>query len=81
MRLSDLYPTLKPEEREDLARKAETSVPYLYQLAKRWKGKKPSLSFLMKLAKADPRLTLEDMAQEFDEEPAPGTAETEPNGA
>lgn len=69
MRLSDLYPTLKPAEREELAAKAGTKPVYLYQLATRFKGKKPSLQLLVQLAKVDERLTLEDMAKEFDEEP------------
>lgn len=74
MRLSDLYPTLKPAEREELATKAGTKSVYLYQLATRFRQKKPSLALLIALSKADPRLTLEDMADEFD-------AASEPNGA
>lgn len=69
MRLSDLYPTLKPAEREELAAKAGTKSVYLYQLATRFKQKKPSLKILIALAKADQRLTLEDMAEEFDAAP------------
>lgn len=82
MRLSDLYPTLKPAEREALAAKAGTKSVYLYQLATRFRGKKPSLKLLMALAGADPRLTLADMAEEFDEDPAQRVPEqAEPNGA
>lgn len=69
MRLSTLFPTLKATEREELAAKAGTKAVYLAQLATRFKGKKPSLDLLAKLAKADRRLTLQDMVAEFSEEP------------
>lgn len=82
MRLSALYPTLSTEEREELAKKAGTGAAYLYQLATRWQGKRPSLRLLLQLAKADSRLTLEDMAEEFDEAPKQkAPAQPEPNGA
>lgn len=71
MRLSDLYPTLTTEEREALAKKAGTTAPYLYQLATRWQGKRPSLKLVMQLSGADPRLTVDDLVREFDETPAP----------
>lgn len=70
MRLSDLYSTLTTEERESLAKKAGTTAPYLYQLATRWQGKKPSLKLVMQLAGADSRLTVDDLVREFDETPA-----------
>jgi hypothetical protein len=69
MRLSTLYQILSTEEREALARKAGTSAAYLYQLATRWDGRKPSIPLLMKLVQADSRLSLADMAQEFNEAP------------
>lgn len=70
MRLSALYQTLTTEERAELAKKAGTSPAYLYQIATQWKGRKPSLQMLLMLSKADARLTLEDLAAEFDEAPA-----------
>jgi hypothetical protein len=82
MRLSALYQQLTPEQREELAKKVDTSVAYLYQLATRWQGKKPSLKLMTALARADSRLTLADMAEEFDEPPKQKPAtEPEPNGA
>lgn len=82
MRLSALYPTLSTDEREELAKKTGTSPGYLYQLATRWQGKRPSLRLLLQLAKADSRLTLEDMAEEFDGAPKrKSPPHTEPSGA
>lgn len=69
MRLSDLYSKLTTEEREALAQKAGTSAAYLYQLATRWDGRRPSIPLLMRLVAADARLSLADMAKEFNEQP------------
>lgn len=71
MRLSALYQQLTPEQREDLAKKADISTGYLYQIAKRWKGKRPTVDTMNKLARADRRLTLSDMVAEFTEPAAP----------
>lgn len=67
MRLSTLYDKLNAEQRAALAQKVETDPGYLWQLATRWRGKKPSLMLIQKLAKADPRLTVADMVTEFNE--------------
>jgi hypothetical protein len=67
MRLSTLYPTLSKEQREALAAAAEIKPAYLYQLATRWDGRKPTVPQLAKLAKADRRLTLKDLVEEFSE--------------
>lgn len=40
---------------------------YLWQLATRWRGKRPSLGFMQRMVEADPRLTLGDLAAEFSE--------------
>lgn len=65
MRLSTLYPSLSAAERIELANKVDSEPGYLWQLATRWRGKKPSLDFMLKLAAADSRLTVTDMAEEF----------------
>lgn len=78
MRLSNLYQSMSNDERDVLAQRAGTSPQYLRQLATRWRGRRPRLPLFTRLAKADPRLTMEDMLAEFNE-PAP--AQPEPNGA
>jgi hypothetical protein len=65
MKLIDLYPTLKPEERVALAKAAGIADGYLYQIANRWRGKRASLEVINKLAAADRRLTVQDMVAEF----------------
>lgn len=81
MRLSTLYPSLSTEQRADLAAKAGTDAGYLWQLSTRWRGKRPSLSFLSKLAAADARLTLVDMVEEFSNAPAQTEGEPERKAA
>lgn len=75
MRLSDLYPKLTTPERESLAKAAGMDAGYLYQLATRWRGKKPSLKKIQMLAGADRRLTLRDLVAEFLEPAADQKAE------
>jgi hypothetical protein len=70
MRLSTLYDKLSSPEREALATAAGIKAPYLYQLATRWQGKKPSFKTMANLAKADKRLKLADMVAEFSEPPS-----------
>ena len=65
MKLSELYASMTVDQREALARSAVLSPAYLYQIATRWDGRRPSLPMLAKLAAADARLTLEDMVAEF----------------
>ena len=67
MKLSQLFPKLSAAEREDLARKAEINPGYLWQLATGWRGKRPSIDLIGRLARADKRLTLTDMVKEFSE--------------
>lgn len=69
MRLSTLYQSLNNEQREALAKAADISAGYLYQLATRWENRKPSLPIMVKLVAADPRLSLADLAEEFTESP------------
>lgn len=65
MKLQDLYKTLTGEEREALAKKAGINPGYLWQLASQWRGKKPSLDVIVRLAAADPRLHSSDLIAEF----------------
>jgi hypothetical protein len=65
MKLCELHPKLSAEERQRLADKAGTDPGYLWQLATRWRGKRPSLDLIRRLADADKRLTLADMVKEF----------------
>lgn len=67
MRLADLYPKLDSTQRAALAEKCETSPAYLWQLSARWRGRKPSVDMLLKLAAADKRLKVADMLAEFGE--------------
>jgi hypothetical protein len=70
MRLSTLYQDhLSTEQRKALAAAAGISPEYLYQLATRWQNRKPSVPLMSKLAKADKRLTLAHMVEEFSELP------------
>jgi transcriptional regulator with XRE-family HTH domain len=76
MRLSDLHPTLTQEERVDLAARAGMSPAYLWQLATQWRGKKPSLAQLSRLAAADERLNVVDLVEEFAPVHSDGQQET-----
>lgn len=67
MRLADLYPKLNAEERASLAKQCDTSPAYLWQLSARWRGRKPSVDMLLKLAAADKRLKAADLLAEFGE--------------
>lgn len=68
MKLRDLYQTLDTAEREALAKKIEMSPGYLWQLATQWRGKKPSIDLLSKLAAADSRLSVAELVDEFSSE-------------
>jgi transcriptional regulator with XRE-family HTH domain len=74
MRLKDRYEALSVEQRERLAERAEISAGFLYQLATRFKGKKPSIDVLSRLAKADKKLTVADMVEEFADQPTKAAA-------
>ena len=68
MQLKDLYPKLSTAQRAALAEKAGIKAPFLWQIATQWGGKKPSMKTLLKLAEADKRLRLADLAKEFSAE-------------
>lgn len=70
MKLCELYPRLTREERAELATKSGTDEGYLWQIATRWRGRKPSLQKMQLLAAADSRLTLPDLIEEFTATPA-----------
>lgn len=70
MKLSDLYQTLDQEGRKELANKAGVDVGYLWQIATKWRGKRPSVDVISRLTKADRRLKAADLIAEFGE-PAP----------
>ena len=65
MRLSLLHPTLTREERVELAARSGISTGYLWQIATRWQGRRPTVDVLARLAKADARLTVDDLVEEF----------------
>lgn len=65
MRLSSLYPTLTGEQRVSFACRCGISTGYLWQLATRWKGKRPTVDLLAKLAKAHPDLSVSELVEEF----------------
>lgn len=67
MKLAELHPTLSTPDREALAKTAGVDPGYLWQLATRWRGKRASLDLIQRLAKADERLTVADMVEEFSE--------------
>lgn len=68
MRLIDLYSTLDKDARNALAKAADIDPGYLWQIATHWREKKPSLNVVRRLAHADARLTLGDLADEFSDE-------------
>ncbi len=74
MKLRDLYQTLSTDERKELAKKVETKPGYLWQLATGWRGKKPSIDLIRKLADADTRMTAVELLEEFSGESAPTAA-------
>lgn len=78
MNLRDLYQTLDKEQREAFAKRVDIQAPYLWQIATQWKGKKPSLDLLKKIADADARLTVDELVREFTEDD-PSKAEPKPD--
>lgn len=67
MRLSELIPKLSTSERQALADKLDMSSGYLWQLSTRWRGKRPSIDLIVKLAAADKRLSVPELVKEFSE--------------
>lgn len=65
MKLRKLYDSMTTEQREELAAKAGIKPAYLYQIATRWRGKKPSVDAIGRLAAADNRLKAADLIAEF----------------
>lgn len=78
MRLNHLYSSMSVEQRRALAARADVAVGYLWQIATRWRGRRPSLDVIKQLVDADPRLTVEDLVDEFSE-PAQAAAPPEVN--
>ena len=81
MKLNDLYQSLDQEGRKSLARKAGVDSGYLWQIATKWRGKKPSVDVIARLVRADRRLKAADLVAEFSEEPASTHATKEPSHA
>lgn len=67
MQLKALYPTLSADARKALAEKAGIKPAYLWQISTGWDGRKPSISLMARLAKADKRLKVADLVEEFSE--------------
>lgn len=67
MKLSDLYHSLDRHGRRELAVKAGVDAGYLWQIATKWRGKKPSVDVIARLAQADHRLNAGDLVAEFAE--------------
>lgn len=67
MKLAELHPTLSTPDREALAKEAGIEPGYLWQIATRWRGKRASLDLIQRLAKADSRLTVAELVEEFSE--------------
>lgn len=65
MKFCDLYLSMSGEERRAFADKLGKSPAYLWQIAKRWNGRRPSLDLMVKLCKADGRLKVKDLVEEF----------------
>lgn len=70
MKLNELYQSLDQEARKSLAAKAGVDAGYLWQIATKWRGKKPSVDVIARLVRADRRLKASDLIAEFSEEPA-----------
>lgn len=67
MKLSDLYLSLDRHGRQALAHKAGVNAGYLWQIATKWRGKKPSIDVIARLVRADHRLEAADLIAEFSE--------------
>ncbi len=65
MRLSDLYQKLDSEGRKSLANKIGMSEGFLFQVATRWRRKRPSIVRINEICKLDRRLTKKDLLDEF----------------
>ena len=68
MRLDKRYRQLSPDERDALAERVGMNPRYLWQIATRWAGKRPSLMMMNRLVAADDKLRLSDLAREFSED-------------
>ncbi len=69
MNFSELYESLTPPQRVELAKRAGTDPGYLWQIANQWRGRRPSIDLLKRLADADSRLRMASMVDEFAREP------------
>lgn len=70
MKLYDLYKSLDTDSRKALAEKAGIDAGYLWQIATKWRGKKPSVDVIAKLVRADSRLKADDLIAEFADDEA-----------
>jgi len=75
MKFSKLWETLSTGEKKALAKKVGTDHGYLHQIATRWRGRKPSLYFMVRLAACHKKLNLRDLAEEFSQPPATNNQE------
>lgn len=67
MKLSELYTSLSRQGRQALADSVGIKAGYLWQIATKWRGRKPSIDVMARLVRADPRLTAADLLTEFSE--------------
>jgi hypothetical protein len=80
MTLNEVYHLMRGPQREQLAAAAGVSLPTLQVWAKHWvnprtqKKRKPTMDQIRLLAKADARLTVRDMREEY--YPKGGAAES-----
>lgn len=65
MNLRQRYEEMTPGQRVALAKAAGTSAGYLWQMATRWGGRRPSIDLMTRLANADRKLSIKDMLAEF----------------
>lgn len=65
MQLKALYPKLTTQQRRTLASRAAVDEGYLWQIATGWRGKRPSIALIQRLAAADRRLKVSDLVAEF----------------
>uniref|UniRef100_A0A193SD15 HTH cro/C1-type domain-containing protein n=1 Tax=biofilter metagenome TaxID=1070537 RepID=A0A193SD15_9ZZZZ len=63
--MSELHTLMNRAERSAFARRCHISPGYLWQIATRWQGRRPTVDLLARMAKADSRLSIEEMVGEF----------------
>lgn len=73
MRFRDFYTGLTPELRVAFAQQVGASEGYLWQIATRWRRRRPSIDLMAKLCKAEKKLKLKDLMDEFADDSTPTT--------